>query len=319
LEQLELRLPERSVMTRFWVLKILRTVLTLWFVVTFAFVVLRTSGDPVVALVGGDATPEEVEQFRQLWRLDDPLWIQYFRYVVQMATGQFGISYRDGREVIDIIVERVPWTLILGLFSYIGAILIGVPAGIIAAIKRGSTFDNLIMATAVFGFALPNFFLGILMILLFSLSLQWLPSSGTGTIWHLIMPAITLATFTAGTLARFTRSAMLEVLDKLYIRAAAAKGVGYWKRIIFHALPNASIPLVTIIGLNLGELIGGAIVVETVFAWPGVGRLLVTAVSSRDLAVVQGLVLIMAVTMVLANLVVDLLYGLLDPRIRVQN
>jgi len=175
------------------------------------------------------------------------------------------------------------------------------------------------MATAVFGFALPNFFLGILMILLFSLSLQWLPSSGTGTVWHLIMPAITLATFTAGTLARFTRSAMLEVLDKLYIRAAAAKGVGYWKRIIFHALPNASIPLVTIIGLNLGELIGGAIVVETVFAWPGVGRLLVTAVSSRDLAVVQGLVLIMAVTMVLANLVVDLLYGLLDPRIRVQN
>ena len=306
-------------MTRFWVLKILRTVLTLWFVVTFVFVVLRTSGDPVVALVGADATPEEVEQFRQLWRLDDPLWIQYFRYVVQMATGQFGISYRDGREVIDIIAERVPWTLILGLFSYIGAILIGVPAGILAAIKRGSTFDNLIMATAVFGFALPNFFLGILMILLFSLSLQWLPSSGTGTVWHLIMPAITLATFTAGTLARFTRSAMLEVLDKLYIRAAAAKGVGYWKRIIFHALPNASIPLVTIIGLNLGELIGGAIVVETVFAWPGVGRLLVTAVSSRDLAVVQGLVLIMAVTMVLANLVVDLLYGLLDPRIRVQN
>ncbi|CDZ49680.1 ABC transporter permease [Neorhizobium galegae] len=306
-------------MTRFWVLKILRTVLTLWFVVTFVFVVLRTSGDPVVALVGTDATPEEVEQFRQLWRLDDPLWIQYFRYVIQMATGQFGISYRDGREVIDIIAERVPWTLILGLFSYIGAILIGVPAGIVAAIKRGSTFDNLIMATAVFGFALPNFFLGILMILLFSLSLQWLPSSGTGTVWHLIMPAITLATFTAGTLARFTRSAMLEVLDKLYIRAAAAKGVGYWKRIIFHALPNASIPLVTIIGLNLGELIGGAIVVETVFAWPGVGRLLVTAVSSRDLAVVQGLVLIMAVTMVLANLVVDLLYGLLDPRIRVQN
>lgn len=305
-------------MTRFWLLKILRTVLTLWFVVTFAFVVLRTSGDPVVALVGGDATPEEVEQFRQLWRLDDPLWIQYFRYVIQMATGQFGISYRDGREVIDIITERVPWTLILGLFSYIGAILIGVPAGIFAAIKRGSTFDNLIMATAVFGFALPNFFLGILMILLFSLSLQWLPSSGTGTVWHLIMPAITLATFTAGTLARFTRSAMLEVLDKLYIRAAAAKGVGYWKRIVFHALPNASIPLVTIIGLNLGELIGGAIVVETVFAWPGVGRLLVTAVSSRDLAVVQGLVLVMAVTMVLANLVVDLLYGLLNPQVRYQ-
>lgn len=306
-------------MTRFWSLKLLRTVLTLWFVITFTFVVLRTSGDPVVALVGADATPEEIEQFRALWRLDDSLWIQYLRYIGQMATGQFGISYRDGREVIDIIAERVPWTIMLGLVSYAGAILIGVPAGIFAAIKRGSPFDNLIMATAVFGFAIPNFFLGILLILLFSLALQWLPSSGTGTIWHFIMPAITLATFTAGTLARFTRSAMLEVLDKLYIRAAAAKGVSYWKRIVFHALPNAGIPIITIIGLNLGELIGGAIVVETVFAWPGVGRLLVTAVSSRDLAVVQALVLVMAMTMVLANLVVDLLYGLLDPRIRVSN
>ncbi|GAK68602.1 putative ABC transporter permease protein [Agrobacterium rubi TR3 = NBRC 13261] len=306
-------------MTRFWLLKILRTALTLWFIVTFTFVVLRTSGDPVVALVGADATPDEIEQFRALWRLDDPLWVQYFRYIAQMATGQFGISYRDGREVIDIIAERVPWTIMLGLFAYAGAILIGIPAGIIAAIKRGSPFDNLIMATAVFGFAIPNFFLGILLILLFSLGLQWLPSSGTGTIWHVLMPALTLATFTAGTLARFTRSAMLEVLDKLYIRAAAAKGVSYWKRIVFHALPNAGIPIITIIGLNLGELIGGAIVVETVFAWPGVGRLLVTAVSSRDLAVVQALVLIMAVTMVMANLIVDLLYGLLDPRIRVSN
>jgi peptide/nickel transport system permease protein len=306
-------------MTRFWSLKILRTVLTLWFVITFTFVVLRTSGDPVVALVGADATPQEIEQFRALWRLDDSLWVQYLRYIGQMATGQFGISYRDGREVIDIIAERVPWTIMLGLVAYAGAIVIGIPAGIFAAIKRGSPFDNLIMATAVFGFAIPNFFLGILLILLFSLALQWLPSSGTGTIWHFIMPALTLATFTAGTLARFTRSAMLEVLDKLYIRAAAAKGVSYWKRIVFHALPNAGIPIVTIIGLNLGELIGGAIVVETVFAWPGVGRLLVTAVSSRDLAVVQALVLVMAMTMVIANLIVDLLYGLLDPRIRVSN
>ncbi len=306
-------------MTRFWSLKILRTVLTLWFVITFTFVVLRTSGDPVVALVGADATPQEIEQFRALWRLDDSLWVQYLRYIGQMATGQFGISYRDGREVIDIIAERVPWTIMLGLVAYAGAIVIGIPAGIFAAIKRGSPFDNLIMATAVFGFAIPNFFLGILLILLFSLGLQWLPSSGTGTIWHFIMPALTLATFTAGTLARFTRSAMLEVLDKLYIRAAAAKGVSYWKRIVFHALPNAGIPIVTIIGLNLGELIGGAIVVETVFAWPGVGRLLVTAVSSRDLAVVQALVLVMAMTMVIANLIVDLLYGLLDPRIRVSN
>ncbi|TKT78351.1 ABC transporter permease [Aquamicrobium sp. LC103] len=304
-------------MTRFWLVKIVRTLLTLWFVLTFAFIVLRTSGDPVVALLGADARPDEVAQFRSQWGLDRPLYEQYARYIAQMATGQFGISYRDGRQVIDIIAERVPWTLLLGLVAYLIAALVGIPAGILAALKRGSTLDRLIMTFAVFGFALPNFFLGILMILLFSLTLQWLPSSGTGTIWHFLMPAITLGTFTAGTLARFTRSAMLEVLDRLYMRAAAAKGVPHWKRILLHALPNAAIPIVTIIGLNLGQLIAGAIVVETVFAWPGVGRLLVTAVSSRDLAVVQALVLVIAATMVVANLLVDLLYGLLDPRIRV--
>ncbi len=304
-------------MARFWTIKLIRTLLTIWFVVTFTFVVLRVSGDPVVALLGADATPDEVEQFRQLWRLDDPLWMQYLRYVGQMLTGEFGTSYRDGRPVFDIIMERVPWTALLGLVAYLGACLIGIPLGILAAIKRGTAYDNMIMAGAVFGFAIPNFFLGIVLILIFSLTLQWLPSSGTGSIWHFVMPAITLATFTAGTLARFTRSAMLEVMDKLYIRAAAAKGVSYWKRIIFHALPNAGIPIITVIGLNLGALIGGAIVVETVFAWPGIGRLLVTAVSSRDLAVVQGLVLVMAITMITANLIVDLLYGILDPRIRV--
>lgn len=303
-------------MTRFWLIKFLRTVLTLWFVVTFTFVVLRTSGDPVVALLGADAMPDEVEQFRADWGLDEPLLLQYLRYVGQMATGQFGVSLREHRPVIDVIAERVPATLLLGLVAYLLAALVGIPAGIFAALRRGKFADRAIMAFAVFGFALPNFFMGILLILLFSLVLQVLPSSGTGTIWHLIMPAVTLGTFTAGTLARFTRSAMLEVLDKPYMRAAAARGVPGWKRILFHALPNAAIPIVTIIGLNLGQLIAGAIVVETVFGWPGVGRLLVVAVSQRDLAVVQGLVLVIAATMVLANLAVDLLYGLLDPRLR---
>ncbi|MGS1093941.1 ABC transporter permease [Aquamicrobium terrae] len=303
-------------MTRFWLIKLLRTILTLWFVVTFTFVVLRTSGDPVVALLGGDAMPDEIEQFRRQWGLDQPLIVQYLSYIGQMATGQFGDSLLDHRPVMDIILERVPATVSLGLVAYLLATLVGIPAGIIAALRRGRFVDRAIMAFAVFGFALPNFFLGILMILLFSLMLQVLPSSGTGTIWHFIMPAVTLGTFTAGTLARFTRSAMLEVLERPYMRAAAAKGVPAVKRILFHAFPNAAIPIVTIVGLNLGQLIAGAIVVETVFAWPGVGRLLVTAVSQRDLALVQGLVLVIAATMVLANLAVDLTYGLLDPRIR---
>lgn len=303
-------------MARFWLIKFLRTVLTLWFVVTFAFIVLRTSGDPVVALLGADARPDEVEHFRRLWGLDQPLFVQYLNYIGQMATGQFGESLRDSRPVMTIIMERLPATLQLGLAAFMLAAIVGIPAGIVAALRRGGILDRTIMAFAVFGFALPNFFLGILLILLFSLTLQILPSSGSGTIWHLVMPATTLATFTAGTLARFTRSAMLEVLEKPYMRAAAAKGVPSWKRVLFHAFPNAAIPIVTVIGLNLGQLVAGAIVVETVFAWPGIGRLLVVAVSQRDLAVVQGLVLVIAVTMVLANLIVDLLYGLLDPRIR---
>ncbi|MGK9168500.1 ABC transporter permease [Inquilinus limosus] len=303
-------------MVRFWSVKAARTLLTLWFVVTFAFIVLRVSGDPVQSLLGPDATVEEIAQFREAWGLDRPLPEQYLRYVVQMASGEFGTSYRDGRSVTEIIAERVPWTLLLGLSAYAVAILVGVPAGIVAALRRGSALDRLVMGFAVFGFALPNFFLGILLILLFSLTLQWLPSSGTGTILHLLMPAATLGVYTAGTLARFTRSAMLEVLAKPYMRAAAAKGAPPLTRILRHALPNAAIPIVTIIGLNLGALVGGAVVVETVFAWPGIGRLLVTAVTARDLAVVQALVLLVAATMVAANLAVDLLYGLLDPRIR---
>lgn len=303
-------------MVRFWSVKAARTLLTLWFVVTFAFIVLRVSGDPVQSLLGPDATIEEIAQFREAWGLDRPLPEQYLRYVVQMASGEFGTSYRDGRPVTEIIAERVPWTVLLGLSAYAVAILVGVPAGIVAALRRGSAIDRLVMGFAVFGFALPNFFLGILLILLFSLTLQWLPSSGTGSILHLLMPAATLGVYTAGTLARFTRSAMLEVLDKPYMRAAAAKGAPPLVRVLRHALPNAAIPIVTVIGLNLGALVGGAVVVETVFAWPGIGRLLVTAVTSRDLAVVQALVLLVAATMVAANLAVDLLYGLLDPRIR---
>ena len=304
-------------MLRFWLVKLLRATLTMWLVVTAVFIVLRTSGDPVQSLLPPDATPAEIEQYREAWGLDRPLVTQYASYVAHMATGDFGKSYRDGRQVATIIAERVPWTVFLGLTAYAVAVLIGVPFGILAAIRRNTFLDRLIMSFAVFGFALPNFFFGILMILLFSLNLRWLPSSGTGTFAHVVMPAATLGLATAGTLARFTRSAMLEVLGKIYMRAAAAKGASFGYAVLRHALPNAAIPVVTVMGLNLGALVGGAIVVETVFAWPGVGRLLVSSVSSRDLAVVQALVLMISGTMIIANLSVDLLYGLLDPRIRV--
>ncbi len=242
--------------------------------------------------------------------------MQYPEYAGQKALGQFGTSLRDQLPVIDIIVERLPATHALGLVADGTAIVIGIPSGLVAALRRGRFVERAIMAFAVFGFALPKVFLGILLILLFSLILQVLPSSGSGTLAHLRVPAITLETFAAGMLARLTRSAMLEVLERPCMRAAAAKGVPAWKRVLFHALPNAAIRIVTILGLNLGQLIAGAIVVQTVFGWPGIGRLLVTAVSSRDLAVVQGLVLVIAATKAMANLTVDLLYGLMDPRRR---
>lgn len=304
-------------MYRFWLMKAVRTFTTLILVVTFAFIVLRLAGDPVQSMLGPDATVEEMEHFRKAWGLNKPLPVQFLAYVHAILTGDLGYSHADGRPVTAVIAERVPYTLLLGLSAYGLALLVGIPAGIIASLNRGTAIDQVIMGFAALGFALPAYFFGILLILLFSLKLQWLPSSGSGTLGHLIMPAVTLGLYHAGALARFTRSSMLEVLGKLYMRAAQAKGAPRNWRILRHALPNAAIPVVTILGLNLGHLVAGAVIVEVVFAWPGVGRLLVNAVSMRDLSVVQGLVLFIATTMVVANLTVDLLYGLLDPRIRV--
>ncbi|ARO15847.1 peptide/nickel transport system permease protein (plasmid) [Ketogulonicigenium robustum] len=300
----------------FWLVKIGRMALTIFIVLTFTFIALRTSFDPAQAMLGPDATQREIALFRDKWLLDRSIFEQYFVYIKNALTGDFGMSFRDGRPVTELIAERIPKTLALGAVSYLIAVLVGVPLGLLAALYRGSALDRLVMVFSVVWFALPNFFLGILMILLFSLTLQWLPSSGSSTALHFIMPAAALGLSLAAILARFTRSAMLEVQSKPYMRAAQAKGVPRWRRTLFHALPNAAIPLVTIMGLMLGNLVAGTVVVETVFAWPGVGRLLITAVSSKDMAVVQALVVLVAVSMVTANILVDLSYGLLDPRMR---
>ncbi len=301
---------------RFAAVKTARAVLTMWLVVTFAFFALRFSGDPVAILLGDEADQATIERYRALYGLDRPMIEQYLGYFAGILRGDLGFSLADERPVTTLIVEALPATLQLGLAALAISLLLGVPLGIIAALNRGKTVDHLVMSFAVFGFSIPNFFLGILLILLFSLQLRWLPSSGIGTIWHLVMPAITLGTAAAGSLARFTRSAMLDVLSRSYMRAAAAKGVPRLRRIAWHALPNAAIPLVTVLGFRLGDLIAGAIVTETVFAWPGVGRLLVSAVHGRDLALVQAVLLMTALTMVAANLFVDVLYGWIDPRIR---
>ncbi|MEM9681788.1 MAG: ABC transporter permease [Pseudomonadota bacterium] len=304
---------------RFICVKLLRALITVLIVLTFVFVVLRLSGDPIDSLVGDDADPDVIEFYTAKYGLDRPIHEQFFLYLQGIAQGDMGISFKDERDALEVVLERVPRTLQLGLASFAFSLLFGIPLGILAALNRNTALDRFTMGFAVFGYSIPNFFLGIVLILIFAMWLRFLPSSGSGSLWHMIMPVITLGTAGAGSLARFARSSMLEVLNKSYMRAAAAKGVPKLRRVAWHALPNAAIPIVTIIGFRLGDLIAGSVVTETVFAWPGVGRLLVTSVSSRDLAIVQTILILVAFTMVIANLLVDLIYGWIDPRIRVSS
>jgi peptide/nickel transport system permease protein len=296
--------------------KLGRAAFTMWLVVTFAFVVLRLSGDPIEQLLGDNPDPAVLDHYRAIYGFDKSIAEQYAVYFLNVLRGDLGISIRDDRLAVEAVLTALPRTLELGFLALGLSLAIGVPLGIVAAVNRDRPADRFAMSFAVFGFSMPNFFLAIVLILIFSLHLRWLPSSGAGSFWHLIMPTIALGTAGAGSIARFTRSAMLEVLSKAYMRAAAAKGAPRLRRLAIHALPNAAIPIVTIVGFRLGDLVAGAIVIETVFAWPGVGRLLVSAVASRDLAIVQAILLMVAFTMVAANLIVDLVYGWIDPRMR---
>ncbi len=303
-------------MVRFAAIRIGRALVTIALVVTFAFVVLRLSGDPAQIILGPEAPPEAVAAFRAAWGLDDPLWLQYFHYFGAIAQGELGRSMRDGRAAIDLVAERIPATLALTLPALLIKVGIGIPAGIHAALHRGSLTDRVVMILSVAGFTIPSFVLGLTLVLIFAVKLGWLPSGGQDSWRHAILPVLTLGIGGAAVLARFTRSAMLEVLGQPYIRTASAKGIPWARVIRSHALPNAAIPTVTIVGFMVGSLIAGAVVVESVFSWPGVGRLLVVAVANRDLAVVQCILLLVAATMVCSNLIVDFLYGLLDPRLR---
>ena len=302
---------------RYLAIKLLRAAFTMWLVVTFVFVVLRISGDPTDILLPDDVTDQVRAFYRAKWGLDKPLWDQYLAYWGALLTGDFGVSLRNGLPAWELVAERAPKTILLGLTALGFSLGIGIPLGILASLSRDSTLDRTVMSLAVFGFSMPNFFLGILLILIFSLHLRWLPSSGSETWAHLIMPAFTLGTAFAAQIARFTRSAMIDVLSRPYMRTAASKGAEPLRRVLAHAFPNAAVPVITIIGLKVGELIGGAVITETVFAWPGLGRLLTGAVATRDLSVVQAILILIAATMVAANLIVDLMYGWLDPRVRV--
>ena len=303
-------------MLRYLGARLLRAALTVVLVVTFAFLVLRASGDPAMLIMSPDAPPEAIAAFREAWGLDRPLFVQYVNYFAAIAHGDLGQSMRDGRPALTLVLERLPATLMLALPALALKVGLGVPAGILAALRRGSWTDRLVMLAAVAGFTVPSFVLGLVLVLVFAVQLGWLPSGGQDFWYSAVLPVITLGVGGAAVLARFTRSAMLEVLGQPYIRTATAKGVPWRQVVRGHALPNAAIPTVTIVGFMIGTLIAGSVVVESVFSWPGVGRLMVVAVSNRDLAVVQCILLLVSGTMVAANLAVDLLYGVLDPRLR---
>ncbi|WP_018858068.1 ABC transporter permease [Rhizobium sp. 42MFCr.1] len=303
-------------MIRFVLVRLFRALITILAVVTFAFVVLRMSGDPAQVMLGPDVPQDSVDAFRKAWGLDQPLWIQYIAYLKSIFTGDFGVSMRDKASALRLVMERVPATLQLTVPALILKLVIGIPAGVYAALHRQSFADRGVILLAILGFTIPSFVTGLVLVLIFSVMLGLLPSGGQDTWMHGILPTITMSIGGIGILARFSRSAMIEVMGQPYIRTASAKGLKWSDVVWSHALPNAAVPIVTIVGFMVGSLIAGAVVVESIFSWPGIGRLLVVSVSNRDLAVVQCILLIIAATMVVSNLVVDLLYGWLDPRLR---
>lgn len=303
-------------MLGFAIRKLLRAMLTLLLVVGFVFVVLRASGDPADTLLPDDAPQEVRDAYRARWGLDAPLGVQFLRYITGLAQGDLGTSFLNREPVAEMVARHLGPTLRLGGAALGLALLIGVPLGLLAALRHDTLVDRLAMGVAVVGYALPNFFFAILLLLVFVLHWRVLPAGGAGTAAHMIMPMLTLGTAVAGVFARFTRSAMLEVLGQTYMRTARAKGIGRVREYGGHALPNAMVPLVTVFGFQLGALVAGALVTETVFAWPGIGRLLITSVANRDLPVVQALVLLFALSMVVVNTLVDITYGWIDPRIR---
>ena len=288
------------------------------------FLINLAPGDPIATRFGmnmNNLEPERIEEIREELGLNDPLPVQYLRYVNDLLHGDMGRSLTTHRPVSEEILARLPATIQLTLAAMLFVVLVAIPLGVISAIKRGSLVDNLSMGGALLGVSMPSFWFGIMLMLLFSLHLGWLPTGGrgdgtlAGSLKALILPAITLGTGMMGLVARLSRSSMLEVLDQDYMRTARAKGLASHVVLLRHGLRNALIPVITVIGLQFAGLLGGAVIVETIFAWPGMGRLAVNAISRRDYPVIMGTVLVFSVVFVLANLLVDILYTFIDPRI----
>ena len=303
-------------MSTYFIQRSARALLTLLVVLTFVFFATRLTGDPTDFLLPDDASPQAVAELRTTLGLDQPLPTQYVAYLLTVVRGDFGISYFERRAVTTMLGERVGPTFQLALLSLALAIVLGLPAGIIAALNRNSVVDRAVMALSFSAYAIPNFVLGIGLIFLVSLQLQMLPSSGYGSWRHFLMPVFTLGASSAALLARLARSSVLDTIHQDYVRTARSKGLTDSTVVLKHVLRNAFTPILTILGLQVGTLVAGSIVVETVFAWPGVGRLIIRAVQQRDFPVLQLAVVVVAASVVLVNFAVDMLYAVVDPRVR---
>jgi ABC-type dipeptide/oligopeptide/nickel transport system permease component len=304
-------------MTRYILKRLAMLIPVLFGVTIVSFSLLQiVPGDPAVLLAGEDANPDFIEAVRKEYGFDQPLYVQYFRFISHAVQGDFGISIRNREPVINLLKQRFAFTVQLSFLSILIAAFIGLIAGVISATRQYSIFDNLSMVGALFGISMPIFWLGLLLMLVFSVYLGWFPAGGSGGLKHLILPAIALGAASAAVIARMTRASMLEVVRQDYIRTARANGLREWVVIYKHALKNAMIPVITVFGLEFGYMLGGAVLTETVFSLPGVGRLMVEGIFQRDYAVVQSSMLLVAATFVLVNLLTDIAYAFFDPKIR---
>ena len=305
-------------MRRYVLARLAQSALVVLLSLTAVFGMVRLGGDPVLLFLPMDIQAKDVNEIRQRLGFNDPLLVQYGRFMAGALRGDFGESLRYRRDAFGLVLERLPATLVLAGASMALTLVIAVPLGVITAVRRDTLVDHVGTLATVLGQATPGFWLGLMLIYLFAVQLRWLPTGGYGTLAQLIMPSVVLAAFFSARVARLTRSAMLEVLGEEYIKTARAKGLGEGRVISKHTLRNAAIPIVTLAGLEAGQLLGGAVVTETIFAWPGLGRLTVQALLNRDFPVVMAAVSFTSVVYTLMNLGVDLAYGWLDPRVRVQ-
>jgi peptide/nickel transport system permease protein len=302
----------------FIIRRILHSIFVVFAISLIVFFAVRLTGDPVAIMFGaGEPTKEAIEELRHNLGLDKPIIVQYGIFLADLVTFDLGESFHSGQNVTDIIAGKMGATISLAIGGIVVALLIAFPVGIISAVKRGSFIDFGGRLFSLLGISFPNFWLGIMLIIIFAVVLQWFPASGYDGFEYLILPSVTLGLILSGILARLVRSSMLEVLNQQYISTARSKGIHEWFVIIRHALRNALIPTITFLGIQFGSLLGGTVIIEQVFSWPGVGRMIVEAISQRDYPVVQGGVIVLAMVMVGVNLLVDLSYGAIDPRIKV--